>query len=145
MRNLTPARVTLLMFGTMVLLVMSYIGKRMFASVEVETIPLTRNVPMALSDLEPGTRITDLEIGLGPMLVDDLEANVLLNRETIIGRIVKNPISAALPIKTDDLYKPGDRPPLQIADGMQAVTIAVGDRTDLVNGLIKPNDIPYSR
>lgn len=140
MKKLTPAKMTMMMFGFIALLVVAYIGKRMFASTEAPPRPVTRNVPMALANLEPGTMITEADIGMGPVRASELESNVLLGRDAIIGRIVKEPISSAVPIKTSDLYKRGETPPLVMEPGMQAVTIPIGDRTDIVNGLIKPRD-----
>ncbi len=43
-----------------------------------------------------------------------------------IGRVVKNPITHATPIKTTDLYLPNEFPPLVLAAGMEAMTFPTG-------------------
>ena len=140
MKNLTPAKLSVIMFVAVGLLVLLYIGKRMFAKEEVVEAPLTRNVPMALTDLEPGQVIGEGDIGMGPTSVSDLQPSTFLTSSPIVGRVVKEPIPAARPITTSQVYKRGETPPLKVAAGMSAVTISLADNTAMVNGLIKAGD-----
>ncbi|RMG32807.1 MAG: Flp pilus assembly protein CpaB [Planctomycetota bacterium] len=141
MRNLTPAKVTILMLVVVALLVTAYIGKRLIATEEKPPErPQTRNVPMAVADLEPGTVITEAHIGQGPVRVDQLEPDMLLSTRVIIGRVVKERIPAATPIRASQLYRPGERPEIELRDGYRAITLAVGETVDMVDGLIMPGD-----
>lgn len=130
----------MIMFGAVGLLVAAYVGKRLLAGGEPDAAPATRNVPMALSDLEPGMVIRQGDIGLGPTRVENLQPSTFLSEDTLVGRVVKERIPAARPITTGQLYKLGETPPLVVAEGRQAVSIALGDNTAIVNGLIKPGD-----
>lgn len=141
MRNLTPAKVTILMLVVVALLVTAYIGKRLIATEEKPPErPQTRNVPMAVADLEPGTVITEAHIGQGPVRVDKLEPDMLLSNRVIIGRVVKERIPAATPIRASQLYRPGERPEIKLREGYRAITLAIGETVDMVDGLIMPGD-----
>jgi pilus assembly protein CpaB len=127
------------MLGVVGLLVLGYVAKRMFAQEEV--LPEERvNVPMALADLPPGTMITEAHLGLGPARREDMTRETIRNSTALVGRIVRNPIPAAQPISTLDLYLPNEFPPMEIADGMQALTISLGSASDTVDGLVRPNE-----
>ena len=140
MNKLTPAKLSILMFCCVGLLIAAYVGKRMLF-VTQETAPVaTRNVPMALVDLEPGMTVTASDVGLGPVRVDKLNPNMLLRTDSVIGRVVRESIKAATPITTNQLFKQGELPALQVSEGMQAVTISLRDNTSIVNGLVKPGD-----
>jgi pilus assembly protein CpaB len=138
-KRLTPAFLTILMLGVVGLLVLGYVAKRMFA--QEEAPPEERiNVPMALADLPPGTLITEAHLGLGPARREDMTRETVRNSTALVGRIVKNPIAAAQPISTLDLYLPNEFPPMDIAEGMQALTISLGSASDTVDGLVRPNE-----
>lgn len=126
------------MFGVVGLLVAAYVVKRMFASVPAPAAPATRNVPMAIADIEPGTVITENHLGQGPYPVDKLERDTLLVNRVVVGRVAKVKIPAAQPIRANMLYKPGELPPLQVADGYRAITVDIGESTAMVDGMIKP-------
>ena len=139
MRRLTPATLTLVMFGIVGILVVGYVAKTMLAGqVKPPAPPAMRDVPMAIADIAPGTIITENHLGMGKTLRDKLESDVLLANRVIIGRVAKIPIKAAVPIKANQLYQPGELPPLEVADGMRAVSIQVGDGVAMVDGMIKP-------
>lgn len=141
MRRLTPATLTLMMFGVMGLLVTAYIGKSLFARTEVPPAPPpTRNVPMPVADIPAGTEITADHLGLGPMRIADLQSDMLVANRVIVGRITKEDLKKASPIRAGQLYEPGQRPPLKVGKGMQAVTIEIASTPALVDGLIKPNE-----
>lgn len=137
MRRLSPAMLTMMMLGVVGLLVAMYFGKRLLATQELPPPEPVVNVPMALTDLRPGTRITEAHIGLGRARESGLTRDIIRSNRVVIGRVVKNPITAAEPISTTDLYPPGESPPLEVADGMRAVTIPVGEATAAVSGLVQ--------
>ena len=140
MKSLTPAKLSILMFAFVGLLIAAYVGKRLLFVTEEAPPVATRNVPMALVDLEVGMTVTESDVGLGPVRVDKLNPNMLLRTDSVIGRVVREPIKAATPISTNQLFKQGELPELPVSKGMQAVTISLNDNTSIVNGLIKPGD-----
>lgn len=134
----TPFLLTLIMLGLVGLLVVGYVAKRMLATEEVVVEDTRDLIPMALTDLEPGTVITSAHIGLGPIAQSKLDREVLRNDRVVVGRVVRNPITRAQPIRTSDLYAVGERPPLELSPGMRAVSVGLGDGTALVDGLVTP-------
>ena len=51
--------------------------------------------------------------------------------------VVWNPVERGQPIRTSDLYAPGERPPLEVTPGMRAISVSLSDGTALVDGLIE--------
>ena len=100
MKSLTPAKLSILMFAFVGLLIAAYVGKRLLFVTEEAPPVATRNVPMALVDLEVGMTVTESDVGLGPVRVDKLNPNMLLRTDSVIGRVVREPIKAAPPIST---------------------------------------------
>ncbi len=139
-KSLTPAKVTLLMFGVFGILIAAYIGKRLLAGKD-ETPPVaTRNIPMAISELEPGTLVTEDHLGLGPIAIKNLKPEMMTSNRVIVGRIVKEKIPAATPISTGQLYPAGETPPIEVEPGMRAISVSLESSVDLVDGLIKPGE-----
>lgn len=138
MRRLTPAFLTLVMFGVVGLLVVAYIAKNLLAVPEQKPQVATRNVPMAVADIPAGTVITENHLGLGPYPVERLDRDMLLVNRVVVGRVAKEVIKAAQPIRANQLYQPGELPPLDVAEGMRAVSVEVGDSVAMVDGMIKP-------
>ena len=128
------------MFGILGLLVVGYVAKNLLATPEKKVAPATREVPMALSDISPGTILTAEHLGMGRMQVDQLTREMLLTNRVIVGRTVKSPLKAAEPIKANQLYQPGEMPKLELSPGMRAVTVQVTDGAAMVDGMIKPGD-----
>ncbi|MCA9088163.1 MAG: Flp pilus assembly protein CpaB [Planctomycetaceae bacterium] len=123
MRRLSPAMLTMLMLGAIGLLVAMYFGKKLlFAKVEVPQERI-ENVPMALSDLKAGTKITDAHIATGRSLASKLTRDTVRTSRIVVGRVVKNDIKAAEPISTFDLYPAGEGPPPEVSPGMRAITL----------------------
>lgn len=137
MRRLSPALLTMIMLGVVGLLVTLYFGKRLLATQEAPPPDPMINIPMALTDLNPGTRITAAHIGMGRAREAGLARETVRSNRVLIGRVVKNPITAAQPISTTDLFPPGEYPPPDISPGMRAVAIPVGDATALGEGMIQ--------
>ncbi len=140
MKRLTPALLTLVMFGILGLLVVGYVAKNLLAVQEKKVVPATRDVPMALADISPGTILTAEHLGMGKMQVDQLTREMLLTNRVIVGRVVKSPLKAAEPIKANQLYQPGENPKLELSPGMRAVTVQVTDAAGMVDGMVKPGD-----
>ncbi|VAX37646.1 Flp pilus assembly protein RcpC/CpaB [hydrothermal vent metagenome] len=136
MKSLTPAKLSLIMFLGVGLLVAGYFAKRMFATAEEPPKVENRTVPMALSDIEPGTTITAAHIGVGYIDPAEIKSDMLLSSRVIIGRVAKEKISALKPIRSSNLYSPGYRIPLDVEEGMRAVSINLDDSADMVGGHI---------
>ena len=141
MRRLTPAFLTVVMFGVIGLLVLGYFAKNLFAQKEKAPVSTLREVPMAVTDIKPGTVITPDHLGMGRYDRNKLSPDVLLANRVIVGRVAKDAIKAASPIKAGQLYQPGELPPLDIGPGMRAVSVEVGDGVAMVDGIIKPGDM----
>lgn len=139
MKNLTPAKLVMLVFVAMGLMIVLYVVKTLTAKEPPPPARQARLIPMATSDLAPGTVITDKHIGTGPW-IDKVEDDVLLSDGGIIGRVVKNKVNAAEPIHGNDLYGHGELPNLEVSDGFRAVTIAIKSTASMLEGLLKPGD-----
>ncbi|MBW3540551.1 MAG: Flp pilus assembly protein CpaB [Planctomycetes bacterium] len=136
--KLTPARLTLGLFAVVGGLVTAYVYKEL-NRVEPPPQPEPRLVPMAVTDLEPGTLVTEAHLGLGPILREHQTPDTLTSDRAIAGRIVRARIAAATPIRTSQLYPPGEYPPLAVADGMRAVSVAVEGGGPLAR--VRPGDV----
>jgi pilus assembly protein CpaB len=139
--KLTPWMLTVASFLIIALLAVGFLFKRLMAREEVVAAKdEPRLLPMAVSDIEPGTLITRAHVGNGPWGDKEkkLEPDTLLSLDGVVGRIAKERISAAQPLRGSQFYAPGDHPDLKVGENMRAVTIDVGEDTAMVNGLIKP-------
>ncbi|WP_437224858.1 Flp pilus assembly protein CpaB [Planctomicrobium sp. SH661] len=123
MRRLSPALLTMVMLGVVGLLVVMYVGKKLLAREAPPLVDTNVSVPMSLTDLEPGTRITEANLATGPAARTKLTRDVVLTSRALVGRVVKNKILATEPIKSSDLYPPGVNAPLVLEPGMVAVTV----------------------
>lgn len=126
------------MFGVVGVLVAAYVVKNAMARTEGPPPITSRNIPMAIADIPAGTVITENHLGQGPYPTDKLERDMLLVNRVIVGRVAKEAIKAAQPLRANFLYQPGEQAPLDLAEGMRAVSVAVGESTSMVDGLIKP-------
>jgi pilus assembly protein CpaB len=63
---------------------------------------------------------------------------MLLENRAIVGRVVKQEIQAGTPITSDQLYQPGEMPPLSVGKGLRAVSVPLKDAIALVDGRIAP-------
>lgn len=140
MKNLTPAKLVMLVFVAMGGMIVLYVVKTLTAREIPPPVASTRVVPMLVGDLEPGTVITDKHLGRGPWPAGDIKDDVLLSEGGIIGRVVKVPMEAATPIHGNDLYAHGELPPLSVSQGFRAVTVSIREQAAIMNGLIKPGD-----
>jgi len=139
-KRLSPATLTLLMLLIIGGLVLVYVGKKLLARDEAPPTDQLIDVPMAIADLEPGTKITKAHLAIGKLLQSKLTRDIVKSDRVLLDRVVKTKIKAAQAISTLDLYAPNDGPPLDISPGMRAVTISLADGTAAVDGLVKPGD-----
>ena len=130
----------MVMFGILGLLVVGYVAKSLLAVQEKKVVPAMRDIPMAITDIAPGTILTDKHLGMGKIPVADLSREMLLTNRVIVGRVVRTPLKAAEPIKANQLFQHGELPPLKLEAGMRAVTVQVSDGAAMVDGIIKPGD-----
>lgn len=137
MKRITPAFVTLIMLFVVGGLVAAYFARKLFATEPVAEVQTAR-VPVAVSDLKPGTVITEGHLIDAPLRRDKLERDTILSRNAIIGRVVKVAIKNTEPIRTAFLYPAGERPPLAVSEGMRATTVSLGSTAAVVDGLIQP-------
>ena len=140
MKRLSPATLTLLMLLIIGGLVLAYVGKKLLARDEAPPVDGLVNVPMAVADLEPGTKITAAHLAIGSRFQSKITPDIVKSDRVLIGRVVKTKIKAATAISTLDLYPPNQGPPLDISPGMRAVTISLADGTAAVDGLVKAGD-----
>lgn len=136
----TPAKVTLLMFGVIGMLIAAFIAKRLLATEEAPPVVRTRNIPTPIAALEPGMMVTEAHLGVAPINENDLEPDMLLSNRSIVGRVVKSAIDPLNPIRAGDLYPPGQHPPIEVSEGNRAVSISLREPVEMVDGLIAPGD-----
>lgn len=140
MKRLTPALLTLIMFGVVGLLVMAYVAKNLLAVEEKAPEPTEELIPMAIADLAPGTKITEAHLGRGPFPKNRLEPDMLRTNRVIMDRYTRVAVKSGHPIRANDLFPPNELPPLKVAEGMRAVTIQVGDTAAMLDGMVKSGD-----
>lgn len=140
MKRITPATLTFGVMAIMGLLVSAYVVRNLLARDEKAPEAVTRNMPTPVADIPAGTIITDKHLGTAPALISSLTPDMLATKTVIVGRAVKEPLKKAVPIRAQQLYAPGERPPLKISKGKEAVTISLDSNTAIVDGLIKPGD-----
>lgn len=122
------------------LLVAAYVVRTLMAREQKAPEVATRNMPTPVADIAVGTEITEKHLGTAPTLVSTLTPDMLANNKIIIGRVAREPLKKAVPIKANQLYAPGERPPLKLAKGMKAIALPIGANTAIVDGLIRPGD-----
>lgn len=122
------------------LLVAAYVVRSLMAREVKEPVISTRNMPTPVVDLPIGTEITEKHLGTAPIRTDELTSDMLANKAIIIGRVVREPLKKAQPVKANQLYAPGERPLLVIAKGQRALSLPFDGVTTIVDGLIRPGD-----
>ena len=140
MKRLTPATLTFGVMAIMGLLVAAYVVRSLMAREQKAPEVTTRNMPTPVVDIAIGTEITEKHLGTAPTLVSTLTPDMLASNKIIIGRVAREPLKKAVPIRANQLYAPGERPPLKLAKGMKALTILLSSSMAVVDGLIKPGD-----
>ncbi len=138
--KLTPWMLTVAAFGVIALLAVGFLFKKLLASPVVEVKPPeARILPMAITEIEPGTVITRAHIGNGrAKLGETLPEDTFLSLDGVIGRIAREKITAAVPLRGAMFYAPGDHPGLTVAPGKQAVVVRVSETTAVLSQKLKP-------
>ena len=128
----------MLMFVVVGGLIAAYVGKRLLATEEKPPVVRTRNIPTPLGDLEPGMVVTEAHLGVAPIRVTDLEADMLVSTRGIVGQVVRERIPALSSIRANQLFPVGEHPPLEVEEGMRAVSIGLSENVAIVDGLLRP-------
>jgi Flp pilus assembly protein CpaB len=140
--KLTPWMLTVSAFGIISLLAVGFLLKKLWAAEVVEAPKSdSRVLPMALQDLQPGVTITRSHVGNGPWsrgTGEPLAPDTILSVDNVIGRIVKEPIKGATPLRGSMFYAPGDLPDQKVAEGKRAVAIRVSETTATLLQKMKP-------
>jgi len=137
--KLTPWMLTVAAFAVICLLAVTFFFKKLWATEVVQAPPVpVRTMPMAITEVEPGTVITMKHIGNGPVGSDEkLAPDTIMNLDSLVGRIAKVRIPSAVPLQGSMFYAIGDYPGLTIEEGKRGVTINVDDATAILSGMIK--------
>lgn len=138
--RLTPWMLTVAVFGIICTLAAGYFMKLAYSpSTVVEPTRDRRTLPMAVSEIAPGTVITRAHLGNGPWDRSlPLEPDTLVNIDTIVGRITRDAVTPAQPLRGSMFYPIGDFPELDVADGKRAVVVQVSPTTSVLNSKLKP-------
>jgi pilus assembly protein CpaB len=136
--KLTPWMLAVAAFLMIAVLAVGFLLKRLFAvEPKVQPVVERRNVPMALSDIAPGTLMKANYIGDGPVNTRELTRDTILSSSGVIGRIARNKIEFAQPFKLTDFYPFGEGPEIELTPGNRLVSVDVGTSTNLVSGFVK--------
>ena len=138
--KLTPWMLAILAFLIVVLLAGAYFAKRFFKR-EPAPVPVStrENLPVALSDISPGTEIQASYLASAPMRRERANEfpDIVKSRDALIGRIAKEHIPMATPLRLSMFYPIGEAPPIQLDPGHRLVSVNVGNSTGMVSGLIR--------
>jgi pilus assembly protein CpaB len=138
--KLTPWMLTVAAFGIIAVLAVGFLFKKLMAAPVVEVKPPEAKIlPMAITEIEPGTVITRAHVGNGRAeLGVKLPEDTFLSLDGVIGRIAKERITAAVPLQGSMFYAPGDFPDLKVSPGKQAVVVKVSQTTAVLSQKMKP-------
>lgn len=138
--KLTPWMLTAAAFGIISLLAVGFLFKKLMATPVAEVKPPEAKVlPMAITEIEPGTVITRAHIGNGRAKIGEaLPQDTFLAIDSVVGRIARVKITAAVPLQGAMFYAPGDHPGLKVAAGKQAVVVRVSETTAVLSQKLKP-------
>lgn len=138
--RLTPWMLTVAVFGIICTLAAGYFMKMAFNPAQTaEPQRERRTLPMAVSEIAAGTVITRAHLGNGPWdRALQLEPDTLINIDTIVGRITRDRIEPAKPLRGAMFYPIGDFPEIDVAEDMRAVVVQVSSTTAVLNSKLKP-------
>ena len=121
-------------------LAVGFMFKRMFArEVARPAAPGRQNIPVVLSDIEPGTEILSGYLADAPILTSKIDEyrDIIKSRSAIVGRIANQKIPMATPLRLSMFYPINETPPIQMSPQYRLVSVNVGDSTGMVSGLIR--------
>ncbi|MEY3457429.1 MAG: hypothetical protein RL215_586 [Planctomycetota bacterium] len=138
--RLTPWMLTVAVFGIICTLAAGYFMKLAYQPAQnEEPARERRTLPMAVSEIAPGTVITRAHLGNGPWDRSlPLEPDTLVNIDSIVGRITREKITAAQPLRGAMFYPIGDFPEIDVAEDKRAVVVQVSPTTAVLNSKLKP-------
>ena len=138
--KLTPWMLTVAAFGVIAVLAVGFLFKKLMAAPVVEVKPPEAKIlPMAITEIDPGTVITRAHVGNGRAEVGvKLPEDTFLSLDGVIGRIAREKITAAVPLQGSMFYAPGDFPDLKVSPGKQAVVVKVSQTTAVLSQKMKP-------
>jgi pilus assembly protein CpaB len=131
---------TVAVFGIICTLAAGYFMKLAYQPGQTEEPARERRtLPMAVSEIAPGTVITRAHLGNGPWDRSlPLEPDTLVNIDSIVGRITREKITAAQPLRGAMFYPIGDFPEIDVAEDKRAVVVQVSPTTAVLNSKLKP-------
>jgi pilus assembly protein CpaB len=131
---------TVAAFGIIAVLAVGFLFKKLMAAPVVEVKPPeARILPMAITEIEPGTVITRAHVGNGRAKPGEaLSEDTFLSLDGVIGRIAREKITSAVPLRGSMFYAPGDFPDLKVSPGKQAVVVKVSQTTAVLSQKMKP-------
>ena len=137
--KLTPWMLTVAAFVIISALAIGFFIKKAFAREVVETPrPEARTLPMAITEIEPGTQITRAHVGNGPWDRSlELAPDTMLSMDSVVGRIAKEKITAVTPLRGSMFYAPGDHPGITVSEGKKAVVVRISETTAVLNRKLK--------
>ena len=141
--KLTPWMLAVAAFLIVSVLAIGFIFKKMFAAEPMRRVePARENVPVVLSDVEPGTTLQAAFLAEAPILRSTINEHrdTVKSRSAVIGRIAREHIPMATPLRLSMFYPIGDGPGIQLAPENRLVSINVGSSTGMVSGLVKSGD-----
>lgn len=96
-------------------------------------------VPVALSDILPGTRIEAGYLTEAPILSSKVRKHrdTVRSAKALVGRIAKQKISVATPIRLSMFYPVNRKPEIRIPPGQRLVSVTVEQQSGFLNGLIQ--------
>lgn len=99
----------------------------------------TETVPVALSDILPGTKIEAAYLTEAPILSTKVRKHpdTVRSANALIGRIAKQKISVATPLRLSMFYPVDRKPDIRIPPGQRLVSVQVADQSGFLSGLIQ--------
>ena len=140
MRRITPATVTVGVLFAFVGLVGAYVVKD---GLRAKPLPLVNNVMVAAADLPAGTVLTANDVGRTNLPRNMVPAGTVMDRQSLVGRRLREPVKGLQPFTGNLFYAPGAGPTLstRLKPGFRAVTIEAAPASAGLGGLARPGDV----
>jgi len=129
-------------------LAIGFVFKKVFADqathsadpAAVAAVPQLQTVPVALTDILPGTAIQPEYLAEAPILSSTVNRHrdTVKSPNVLIGRIAKETIPAASPLRLSMLHPIGATPSVRIAEGHRLVGVEIDDDSMMIGHVIKP-------
>lgn len=101
--------------------------------------PQLQMVPVLLTDLQPGSRITAELIGEAMMLSSRIAAHrdTVLDQNALVGRLVRQKIAAATPLRLSMLYPVDRKPEIRIPPDLRLVGLTFTQQQALIGDYLQ--------